>query len=251
MQAREDIPPDGGSEPQVEAPSLSEPAFQAGPVTDSDAPVDDLPPDDTASLEPGQRVPETRQQSAPRAIKIYTRAGDDGSTGLFGGGRVSKSDGRIDCYGTVDELNACLGFVAAAAGTDHADLVELSLSCRPSLFTIGSHLATPGNSPHRDKLPSLEVSIVERLEREIDDAEAELPPLRQFILPGGTEVASRLHLARTVCRRAERLLVAAMPNLSISPPALAYLNRLSDWLFVQARLANFRVSVPDVPWGNK
>jgi cob(I)alamin adenosyltransferase len=178
-------------------------------------------------------------------MKIYTRAGDDGSTGLIGGDRVRKSDPRIECTGTVDELNAAIG--AAAVVAEALQVVRLR-RVQNELFVVGSHLATPETAPAAGRLPPLDDAMVARLEMEIDAAEGELPPLRQFILPGGTEAAARLHVARTVCNRAERLLVAFALDRPVPAVVLTYLNRLSDWLFVQARLANHAAGVADVPW---
>jgi cob(I)alamin adenosyltransferase len=179
-------------------------------------------------------------------MKIYTKTGDDGSTGLFGGGRVRKSDARIECYGTVDELNAALGVAAVAAAP--AGLADSLRRVQNELFVVGAHLATPEDSPHTRSLPLLDDAMIGRLEMEIDNAEAELEPLRQFILPGGDEAAARLHLARTVCRRAERVLVEFALERPVSPTIVTYLNRLSDWLFVMARLANKRAGVADRVW---
>ena len=178
-------------------------------------------------------------------MKIYTRTGDDGSTGLFGTQRVSKSDPRMDCIGTIDELNASLGVACVAA---HETLAPWLLQVQNDLFVIGSHLATPAESSVAKHLPPLTEAMIDRLEGQIDNAEAELHPLHQFILPGGCEAAARLHLARTVCRRAERLLVAFATSEPVSSIMLKYLNRLSDWLFVMARLGNHRAGVEDVPW---
>ena len=178
-------------------------------------------------------------------MKIYTRTGDDGTTGLIGGSRVPKHDAAIECYGTVDELNACLGVAAVAADPDTASSLR---EIQGELFTIGAHLATPPGHAKAASIPALGTGWIARLESQIDAAEAGLPPLRNFILPGGTESAARLHLARTVCRRAERLLVAHAGERSLDPLILTYMNRLSDWLFVYARLANHRADVPDVPW---
>jgi len=178
-------------------------------------------------------------------MKIYTKAGDDGSTGLIGGQRVRKSDARIDCVGAVDEVNAALGWCAACGD---AHVATLLLPIQNDLFVIGSHLALADGATAGASLPVLDESIVSRLEMEIDAAERELSPLRQFILPGGTEAASRLHFARTVCRRAERRVVSFSMDRPISTVMLTYLNRLSDWLFVQARHANHRAGVEDVPW---
>ena len=179
-------------------------------------------------------------------MKIYTRTGDDGTTGLIGGRRVSKADPRLDCYGTVDELNAAVGLAAVATGKDLAAQLR---DVQNDLFVLGSHLAAPTDDPKAAaSLPPLDESIIHRLEREIDAAEMNLPPLRQFILPGGSEPSARLHLARTVCRRAERLVVALATEVAIPPVTLRYLNRLSDWLFVMARRANREAGVEDVPW---
>ena len=181
-------------------------------------------------------------------MKIYTKTGDDGTTGLVGGARVSKADARIDCYGTIDELNAAVGLSAVAASDDTR---ERLLAVQHELFIIGAILATPDEkSPKNVTLPPLEQSSVDRLEHEIDSTEAELPVLRNFILPGGSELSARLHLARTICRRGERLLVALCKpgGATVDPILVKYLNRLSDWLFVHARQANHRSGVSDVPW---
>src|SRR5262245_40174400 len=138
-------------------------------------------------------------------MKIYTKTGDDGTTGLIGGSRVRKSDPRLDCYGTIDELNAALGLAAVAL---QGVIREQVIQIQNDLFVIGSHLATPdAQAATRSNLPAIDEQLVTRLEMQIDSAEAELPPLKNFILPGGSEAAARLHQARTVCRRAERLLV--------------------------------------------
>lgn len=172
-------------------------------------------------------------------MKIYTKTGDDGSTGLFGGARVSKSDSRIEGYGVIDEINAAIGVAASVA--DEA-LVAPLRRIQNELFIIGSHLVS-GDAPATN-LPTLQEGSIARLELEIDTADASLSPLKNFILPGGTDTAARLHLARTICRRAERLLVQqAAPAL-----ILMYLNRLSDWLFIHARFANHRAGVEDILW---
>jgi len=178
-------------------------------------------------------------------MTIYTRTGDDGTTGLFGGQRVSKSDLRIDCCGTIDELNASIGLAVAAA---HETIARQLRPVQEELFIIGSHMATPADSAARDQLPPLDARMIDRLEREIDAAVSQLRPLRHFILPGGCESAARLHLARTVCRRAERLLVALIQHEPLPAPIVPYLNRLGDWLFVMARLANQLAGVEDVVW---
>jgi cob(I)alamin adenosyltransferase len=177
-------------------------------------------------------------------MKIYTKTGDDGTTGLFCGERVRKSDPRIECSGTIDELNAALG---VAATTASEPLLAFLRHVQNDLFVLGAHLATPLERQNKG-LPPLEDVIVHRLEMQIDSAEASLPPLRNFILPGGTETAARLHLARTICRRAERLLVEFSLDRPVPATMLTYLNRLSDWLFVQARLANATAGIEDVLW---
>jgi len=188
-----------------------------------------------------------RRSGGESLMKIYTKTGDDGSTGLFGGQRVSKADPRIECYGTVDELNAAIGSAAAAA-TD-AELRARLLVVQTELFDIGAHLATPPEQAKASAvLPPLDVAMIERLERQIDAADATLPPLRNFILPGGSEAACRLHVARTICRRAERAVVEFSQLHKTPPIVITYLNRLSDWLFVEARLANHGASVADVLW---
>lgn len=179
-------------------------------------------------------------------MKIYTRTGDDGSTGLLGGSRVAKSDLRLDCYGTLDELNAHLGHVATTADvTWKLKLIPIQEMC----FNFGAYLAAPaGDETARKYLPAIPADAIGKLEEQIDQAESKLPPLKAFILPGGTELASRLHLARTVCRRAERLIVAFASTEPVDEQIVKYLNRLSDWLFVHARLANKLAGIPDDPW---
>lgn len=181
-------------------------------------------------------------------MKIYTRTGDDGTTGLIGGSRLPKSDLRIDCYGTVDELAAAVGLAVVVAESAAPELAAMLKTVQNDLFVAGSYLATPEDSPHRHSLPPLDESIVSRLEMQIDAAVEQLPPLRNFILPGGGELAARLHVARTVCRRAERLLVAFSMERPIASLLLTYFNRLSDWLFVQARRANQIAGAADVLW---
>lgn len=176
-------------------------------------------------------------------MKIYTRGGDRGETSLLGGGRVRKDNERIAAYGTVDELNSFIG-VARASGGDERLNQKLDAIQR-DLFDIGAQLASPG---HAERFPGVAVLRVAALETDIDEMEAELSPLTNFILPGGAPAAAHLHVARTVCRRAERLVVAlgdASPEVETT---LAYLNRLSDWLFVAARHANRSAGVADVPW---
>ncbi len=179
------------------------------------------------------------------AMKIYTRGGDDGTTGLVGGGRIKKDDLRLECLGEVDETNASIGLAAAAA--DETMLAALRI-VQNELFIIGSHLATTDLEMAEMALPPLPAAAITRLEEQIDAAQEVLSPLAAFILPGGCEVAARLHLARTTCRRAERWVVRLAAQTSILPAIGIYLNRLSDWLFVQARLANHLAGVADVPW---
>jgi cob(I)alamin adenosyltransferase len=181
-------------------------------------------------------------------MKIYTRTGDKGSTGLIGGSRVEKSDPRIECFGAVDELNAAIGIVGPALLAAHAELGPALRTVQNELFVLGSLIAAPHPTPTSRALPELDETMINRLEMQIDAAEAELPPLKQFILPGGSEAGARLHLARTICRRAERQLVRFSHDRPIPSLSLIYLNRLSDWLFVQARWANHRAGIADVPW---
>jgi cob(I)alamin adenosyltransferase len=179
-------------------------------------------------------------------MKIYTRAGDAGQTGLFGGPRVSKHDARIEAYGTVDELNASLGIVRASAPPTAID--EVLQRIQNELFTVGSQLATP--QPEAKRIPLVGAAHVAALEHDIDRFEDRLPPLKVFVLPGGTSIAAGLHLARTICRRAERRIVAFAPSApeSVTAELLAYTNRLSDLLFVLARVANHSAGHGDVAW---
>ena len=179
-------------------------------------------------------------------MKIYTKTGDGGETALFDNTRVSKADARVDAYGEVDELNACLG-AARAAGLD-ADLGDAIEAIQRSLFAVGAGLADPSaRIAERVTKAAVAGGDVERLESTIDRLEAELPPLRRFILPGGSAAGSLLHLARTVCRRAERRVVALGPD-AVEPNVLVYLNRLSDLLFVMARAANRRAGAVETEW---
>jgi cob(I)alamin adenosyltransferase len=171
-------------------------------------------------------------------VKIYTRTGDRGETSLFGGARVPKNDPRIDAYGTIDELNSQLGVVLAI------EPAAQLLAVQRDLFEIGAHLASPGTS----RFAGVEASRIKELEHGIDAMEAELAPLKSFILPGGTAAAAQLHVARTICRRAERLVVALQDDDPTTQSSIAYLNRLSDYLFVAARYANHKRGVEDVPW---
>ena len=180
-------------------------------------------------------------------MKIYTRRGDRGETDLFGGGRVAKDNLRVALYGEVDELNSCVG--VAVAATQHDDLRALLQRVQNTLFDLGAHLATP-DAARREKadIPGASSEDIEELEAKIDLFEGELEPLKNFVLPGGTQAAAALHLARTVCRRVERSAVALDREESLDERVLRYVNRLSDLLFVLARLENARARVPDIPW---
>lgn len=212
-------------------------------------------------------------------MKLYTRRGDGGETGLFAPGRVRKDVLRVEAYGALDELNAVLGAAAAQCRSDSrfaeveakaaafadapesvreeaaqrgaklAELAELCQRLQGEIFDLGSYLAAPG-AEQRDKggIPEPRAEDIAALERHIDGFEAELPPLRRFILPGGTQPAAALHLARTVCRRAERRCVSLHSAEPLHPAALGYLNRLSDLLFAMARAANRRSGVADREW---
>ena len=179
-------------------------------------------------------------------MKIYTKTGDAGTTGLFGGPRVAKDDPRICAYGSVDELNAVIGTARAASLGEKLDAILSSL--QHHLFSIGAELATPNPKQHGLKWEG--AKHVEQMEHWIDEMEASLKPLRNFILPGGSIQAAHLHLARTVCRRTEREIVGFSRDRSVSDAShiVIFLNRLSDLLFVMARFANHQVGVVDVDW---
>jgi len=184
-------------------------------------------------------------------MKIYTRTGDTGETGLYGGQRVGKDDVRVEAYGTVDEANALLG-VAVGQVID-PDLRRQLLRLQSDLFTVGADLATPlarEEQAGRSIVPRVQVAQVSALEEAIDRYEAELSPLRTFILPGGSAAAASLHLVRTVLRRAERRTVTLCRDHpdDTNPEVVRYLNRLADLLFVLARVANHRAGVQDIPW---
>lgn len=176
---------------------------------------------------------------------IYTKTGDGGDTSLFGGGRIGKEDVRVDAYGQVDELNAAVG-VARAEGLGAMD--ELAATVQWQLFVVGGVLATPQGSKAAQAIPQLKADWVTAMEKAIDGFDAELPPLTTFILPGGTKAAAALHVARTVCRRAERRVVPLVRSGKVSADVVIFLNRLSDLLFTMARVANFRAGMKDVPW---
>ena len=183
-------------------------------------------------------------------MKIYTRTGDAGETGLFDGTRVLKSDSRVATYGDVDELNAWLGLARSMLG-HHAELAGMLVQIQRDLFAVGARLADPS---HRiaGRVSKVEIGPADivRLEGWIDTLEAVLPPLRRFILAGGSNAGATLHVARTVCRRAERAIVAlrAADETMVDTSPLVYVNRLSDLLFVMARVANLRDDIPEIEW---
>ncbi|MBZ4394412.1 cob(I)yrinic acid a,c-diamide adenosyltransferase [Myxococcus faecalis] len=179
-------------------------------------------------------------------MKIYTKRGDAGDTGLFGGGRVPKDDVRVDAYGEVDELNATLGLVRGFSPPPELDAMLHRL--QDQLFTVGAVMATPMDAKAASHLPPLKESWVTDMENAMDRFDSELPKMTHFILPGGTQAAAALHLARTVCRRAERRAVPLLREGTIPKDVVIFLNRLSDLLFVMARVANHRANVQDVKW---
>jgi len=186
----------------------------------------------------------------PTTTKIYTRTGDRGDTGLFGGGRVGKDHPRVEAYGDVDELNAAIGLACAIEPMPRID--ETLAPVQRDLFSIGALLATPDREKMRQQLEKarLDDRRIAELERAIDDGDKELEPLRAFILPGGSPKAAALHVARTVCRRAERRVVHLANDADAEIPAVVvmYLNRLSDLLFTLARVANARAGAAEVTW---
>lgn len=200
-------------------------------------------------------------------MAIYTKAGDDGDTALFGGGRVPKNDRRVEAYGAVDELNSFVGLALTsltdvdadpdADGGPDADanpgIRRGLLLIQNDLFALGANLATPerDDSRPRPRTPDVPVARVEAMEGWIDRATEELPELREFILPGGTGAAAMLHVCRSVCRRAEREVVALGREETLDPGIVRYLNRLSDLFFVWARLENLRAGQADVPWSQE
>lgn len=184
-------------------------------------------------------------------MKIYTKAGDRGETGLIGGKRVSKSDPRIVAYGAVDELNSTIGLaIAFLRSKDQkmfSDLIDVLTQVQNDLFVVGSDLADP-SYPEGSKTPRTEEKMASSLEPIIDRLEAELAPITFFILPGGSVESSLLHLSRGVARRAETTVVALSKNQAVNPLIVVYLNRLSDLLFVGARAVNTRIGVADIAW---
>jgi cob(I)alamin adenosyltransferase len=178
--------------------------------------------------------------------QIYTKTGDRGKTSLIGGTRVSKHHYRLEAYGTIDELNAHIGMVRAWPADDHTN--ALLTQIQEQLFMIGAYLATDDNiSDLREKLPGDEKEI-EALEREMDEMESHLPPLKNFILPGGHPAVAQCHVVRTVCRRAERRVTQMADNTEVAPWVIRYLNRLSDFFFVLSRHLSFFFKIDEIPW---
>jgi cob(I)alamin adenosyltransferase len=185
----------------------------------------------------------------PRITKVYTRTGDDGTTGLGAGGRVGKDSLRIECYGTVDETNSAIG-VAIAAGAD-TRLAAMLARIQNELFHLGSDLCVPEDEKTTRPVPRVEQRHIDGLERDIDALQEDLAPLANFVLPGGAPAAAALHVARTVCRRAERLVVALRREEPVGEFAVPYLNRLSDLLFVMSRWENRAKGVPEPLWDSR
>jgi len=179
-------------------------------------------------------------------MKIYTKTGDDGGTGLFGGRRVSKASVRVEAYGQVDELNSALGYARTLGVWPELDGTLKRI--QSELFDLGSNLATPADSPFAASLPKITDEHVEQMEREIDAAETECEPLKSFILPGGTQLAAWLHTCRTIARRAERAVVTLRESEGVEDVLIRHLNRLSDLLFVLGRQANARAGVAEPKW---
>jgi cob(I)alamin adenosyltransferase len=196
-----------------------------------------------------RREKKKERAAMPRITKVYTRTGDDGTTGLGGGQRVPKDSLRIEAFGTVDELNSALG-VALALGLDER-LVAALRPVQNDLFHLGSDLCILEEDKARFKVPQIEQRHVDALEELMDELSDQLPPLENFVLPGGAPGAAQLHVARCVCRRAERLTIALGRAEPIGAFAVRYLNRLSDALFVMARYENQRRGVPDVLWNSR
>lgn len=179
-------------------------------------------------------------------MKLYTRTGDDGSTGLYGGSRTDKDDLRVETYGTVDELNSALGLARAAC--EDTEMRQMIQRLQSRLFDLGADLCTPLDAKKIRHEVRITPSHVAELEGLIDQATAKCPPLTSFILPGGSELAARLHVARTIARRAERRTVALQKHEPLGEGVLPYINRISDLLFAMARWANQMADVQDVPW---
>lgn len=181
-------------------------------------------------------------------MSLYTGRGDDGQTDLFGGGRVDKHNLRVAAYGSADEMNAALGLAVVACEGKDTRLREILALLQDQAFVLGADLATPPGGPHEDKVPRVGKSDVEQLESLIDEIDGENEPLKTFILPGGCELAARLHMARAITRRAERAIVAASQADEISDDVVHWINRAGDLLFAMARAANRIRGIEDVPW---
>lgn len=186
-------------------------------------------------------------------VKIYTKTGDKGETGLIGGRRVAKSDLRIIAYGSIDELNSNIGLIISVLSKKNRDLffdlIDLLIKVQNDLFIIGSDLADPtAILENEDHTPRVAENMASYLEQIIDKFEVELSPIKFFILPGGSVESSVVHISRSVARRAETAVAALSKSQTINPAILIYLNRLSDLLFVVARLVNKRIGVDDIPW---
>lgn len=179
---------------------------------------------------------------------VYTKTGDCGTTGLVGGTRVPKTHIRLEAYGTVDELNSNLGYLVANLTEKHD--IDFLLDVQYKLFSIGSHLATDQEQRELHEVSIIDSADVERIEREIDAADEILPPLNSFVLPGGSCCAAICHICRTVCRRAERRILSLSETCTIAPELLAYVNRLSDYLFVLSRKINFNEGKEEIFWNN-
>lgn len=179
--------------------------------------------------------------------RIYTKTGDAGQTSLVGGQRIDKDALRIECYGSVDELNAFLGVACVTAEKELPPLLPILRRVQHELFNLGSILATPPELVH-PRQPRITSAEIRQLESEIDDMNSALTPLRSFVLPGGSRVSAELHVCRTVCRRAERAAVRLLRQEPVPPEAVQYLNRLSDALFVWSRWANHALNIPEVLW---
>lgn len=178
-------------------------------------------------------------------MKIYTKGGDKGKTSLLGGSRISKADRRIDAYGNVDELNSWIGLLRDQAVNKNRHLLLVEIQDR--LFTIGSHLAND-TKDNKFQIPPINMNDAERLEHAIDEMNEDLPEMKSFILPGGHQIVSYCHIARTVCRRAERGVVALNDVDAVEEAIIVYLNRLSDYLFVLSRMLTKELSATEVPW---
>jgi len=182
-------------------------------------------------------------------MKIYTKRGDAGQTDLFTGQRVDKDSLRVEAYGTVDEINSALGLAVAACDERDAELRPALLDIQSRLFDVGADLAAPPESAEDEPMvPRVDDEQILALEAHIDRLSESLPAMKHFILPGGTDLAARLHMARTICRRAERICVALQKHEGLSPAIITYLNRLSDVLFAMARHANHAAAYDDIPW---